>query len=293
VASDSTAPEHVLIFDTTLRDGEESPGATLQPAQRLHIAELLAAAGVDCIEAGFPAASPLRAASVAEIAGRVRGTRIAAVARCTYTDIEAAATALADAPAPRIHLVVATSDLNLSKKLRITREAALERITDSVRFARRFTDDIEFSAEDASRSDLDFVAAAFGAAIRAGAATVGFPDTVGYATPDDVTAAIAGIRAKTHGIENATLSIHMRNDLGLATANALAAVKAGARQARSTVSVNGPAIARSKRSSPRSTSGAMHCRTNPACGSNDCPNCRARLPRRRACRCKRTRLLSE
>jgi 2-isopropylmalate synthase len=232
---DNAALDHVLIFDTTLRDGEESPGATMQPEQRLRIAEMLADARVDCIEAGFPAASPMTAASVAEIARRVRGTRIAAVARCTYTDIEAAAIALADAAAPRIHVVVATSDLHLSKKLRITREAALERITDSVRFARRFTDDIEFSAEDASRSDLDFVADAFSAAIRAGATTVSFPDTVGYATPDDITAAIATIRAKTDGIENVTLSIHTHNDLGLATANALAAVKAGARQVECTI----------------------------------------------------------
>jgi 2-isopropylmalate synthase len=229
------AVEHVQIFDTTLRDGEESPGATMTPADRLRIAQLLAEARVDCIEAGFPAASALTAASVAEIAKHVRSTRIAAVARCTYTDIEAAATALDGAAAPRIHVVVATSDLHLSKKLRITREAALERITDSVRFARRFTDDIEFSAEDASRSDIDFVIDCFAAAIRAGATTVSFPDTVGYATPEDMTAAITAIRERTAGIENAVISVHTHNDLGLATANALAAVKAGARQVECTI----------------------------------------------------------
>jgi 2-isopropylmalate synthase len=229
------AMETVRIFDTTLRDGEESPGATMTPADRLRIAQLLAEARVDCIEAGFPAASAITAASVAEIAERVRSTRIAAVARCTYTDIEAAATALDGAAAPRIHVVVATSDLHLSKKLRITREAALERITDSVRFARRFTDDIEFSAEDASRSDIDFVADCFAAAIRAGATTVSFPDTVGYATPEDMTAAITTIRERTAGIENAVISVHTHNDLGLATANALAAVKAGARQVECTI----------------------------------------------------------
>jgi 2-isopropylmalate synthase len=234
-AAEQPAGEHVRIFDTTLRDGEESPGATIAPADRLRIAEMLAEAKVDCIEAGFPAASAITAASVAEIARRVRSTSIAAVARCTYGDIEAAAAALHDAAAPRIHVVVATSDLHLSKKLRITREAALERVTESVRFARRFTDDIEFSAEDASRSDLGFVSEVFAAAIRAGATTVSFPDTVGYATPDDMTAAITAIREKTEGIEKAVISVHTHNDLGLATANALAAVKAGARQVECTI----------------------------------------------------------
>jgi 2-isopropylmalate synthase len=227
--------ENILILDTTLRDGEESPGATMTPADRLRIAELLADARVDCIEAGFPAASAITAASVAQIAKRVRSTRIAAVARCTYADIEAAAAALEDAVAPRIHVVVATSDLHLTKKLRITREAALQRVTDSVRFARRFTDDVEFSAEDASRSDLNFVSEVFAAAIAAGATTVNFPDTVGYATPADMTAAITAIRERTDGIERAIISVHTHNDLGLATANALAAVQAGARQVECTI----------------------------------------------------------
>src|SRR5450755_3348376 len=148
MAAGDSALQRVQILDTTLRDGEESPGATMTPHDRLRIAQLLAEARVDCIEAGFPAASAITAASVAEIARRVRGTTIAAVARCTYGDIEAAAAALHGAAAPRIHVVVATSDLHLSKKLRITCEAALDRVTESVRFARRFTDDIEFSAED-------------------------------------------------------------------------------------------------------------------------------------------------
>ncbi len=234
-ALEAAVPEPVAIFDTTLRDGEQSPGATMTLADRLRIAEMLADARVDCIEAGFPAASALTAASVAAIAKHVRSTRIAAVARCTYTDIEAAAAALEDAAAPRIHVVLATSDLHLSKKLRMTREAALERVSEAVRFARRFTDDVEFSAEDGSRSDLDFVAEVFAAAIRAGARTVNFPDTVGYATPDDMTAAIATIRERTPGIEQAVISVHTHNDLGLATANALAAVKAGARQVECTI----------------------------------------------------------
>jgi 2-isopropylmalate synthase len=231
----ATSLEKVEIFDTTLRDGEQSPGATMTPAARLRIAEMLAAARVDCIEAGFPAACASTAASVAEIAQRVRTTRIAALARCTYADIEAAAYALSDAAAPRIHIVLATSDLHLTQKLRITREDALQRVSDSVRFARRFTDDVEFSAEDASRSNLHFVAEVFSAAIAAGATTVNFPDTVGYATPDDMAAAIRSIKEHTPGIERATISVHTHNDLGLATANALAAVKAGARQVECTV----------------------------------------------------------
>jgi 2-isopropylmalate synthase len=231
----TAATETVQIFDTTLRDGEQSPGATMTPAARLRIAELLAHARVDCIEAGFPAASPIMAASVAEIARRVRTTRIAAVARCTYTDIEAAAEALAGAAAPRIHVVIATSDLHLSKKLRITHEDALERVTDAVRFARRFTDDIEFSAEDGSRSDITFVADVFCAAIRAGATTVNFPDTVGYATPTEMATAIATIKERIADAGRATISVHTHNDLGLATANALAAVSAGARQVECTI----------------------------------------------------------
>jgi 2-isopropylmalate synthase len=230
-----TEPAKVEIFDTTLRDGEQSPGATMTPAARLRIAEMLAAARVDCIEAGFPAASAITAASVAEIAQRVRTTRIAALARCTYTDIEAAAYALAEAAAPRIHIVLPTSNLHLTQKLRITHADALQRVSDSVRFARRFTDDVEFSAEDASRSDLQFVAEVFSAAIAAGATTVNFPDTVGYATPDDMTAAIRTIKERTTGIERATLSVHTHNDLGLATANALAAINAGARQVECTI----------------------------------------------------------
>ena len=227
--------EKVEIFDTTLRDGEQSPGAAMTPAARLRIAEMLAEARVDCIEAGFPAASAITAASVAEIAKRVRTTRVAALARCTYSDIEAAANALADAAAPCIHVVLATSDLHLDKKLRMTREDALQRVTDSVRFARRFATDVEFSAEDASRSDLGFVADAFSAAIRAGATTVNFPDTVGYATPDDMSAAIRTIKAAIADAGPATISVHTHNDLGLATANALAAINAGARQVECTI----------------------------------------------------------
>jgi 2-isopropylmalate synthase len=227
--------ERIQIFDTTLRDGEQSPGASMTPAARLRIAQLLAEAGVDCIEAGFPAASPATAQSVATIARRVRGARIAALARCTFADIEAAGAALAPAAAPRLHVFLATSDVHLAKKLRISREDAVARVNDCVRFARRFSDDVEFSAEDASRSDVRFVAEIFSTAIRAGATTVNFPDTVGYATPGDMTAKIAAIREATWGIERATISVHTHDDLGLATANALAAVDGGARQIECTI----------------------------------------------------------
>ena len=227
--------ERIQIFDTTLRDGEQSPGATMSPAARLRIAQLLAEARVDCIEAGFPAASAATLASVAAIAKRVRSTRIAALARCTYGDIEAAAEALKGAAAPRIHVFLATSDLHLSKKLGISRDQAIERVRDAVCFARRFCDDVEFSAEDATRSDPQFVADVFSVAIRAGASTVNFPDTVGYSTPADMARMFATITERTWGLDRAIVSVHTHNDLGLATANALAAINAGARQIECTI----------------------------------------------------------
>ena len=164
--AEQTEPGKIRIFDTTLRDGEESPGATMTPEDRLRIAEMLAEAQGRLHRSGVPRRFGDHRLQRRSDRAAVRSTSIAAVARCTYGDIEAAAPHWHDAAAPRIHVVVATSDLHLSKKLRITREAALERVTESVRFARRFTDDIEFSAEDASRSDLDFVCEVFAAAIR-------------------------------------------------------------------------------------------------------------------------------
>lgn len=227
--------ERVMIFDTTLRDGEQSPGATMSPAARLRIARMLAVARVDCIEAGFPAASPATAQSVAAIAKRVRSTRIAALARCVPRDIEIAAESLRGAASPRLHVFLATSDLHLTKKLRITREEAIDRVRDCVTLARKYTDDVEFSAEDASRSDFAFLAEIFSVAVRAGARTLNAPDTVGYATPADITRMFATLRERVWGVENTILSTHTHNDLGLATANALAAVEAGARQIECTI----------------------------------------------------------
>ncbi|MFN2460974.1 MAG: 2-isopropylmalate synthase [Candidatus Velthaea sp.] len=225
----------VALFDTTLRDGEQSPGAAMTAPARLRIAEMLAEAGVDCIEAGFPAASAAVERSVAAIARRVRGVRVAALARCVDGDIDVARDALLGASAPRLHVFLATSDLHLEKKLRITRTDALERVRDGVARARRWCDDVEFSAEDASRSDRAFLAEVFSTAIAAGARTINVPDTVGYATPAEMQALIAYLRDNVTGCERATISVHTHDDLGLATANALAAVDAGARQVECTI----------------------------------------------------------
>ena len=225
----------IEILDTTLRDGEQSPGAAMTPAARLRIARMLAAAGVDTIEAGFPAASPLVARSVEQIATHVRSVRVAALARCNVRDIDAAADALRDAHAPRIHTFLATSPIHLQHKLRITLEQALECVTDGVRHARRRCDDVEFSAEDATRSDPSFLARIFSVAIAAGARTINVPDTVGFATPADMSALVGYLIANVDGIEKASLSVHTHDDLGMATANALAAIAAGANQVECTI----------------------------------------------------------
>jgi 2-isopropylmalate synthase len=227
--------ESIRIFDTTLRDGEQSPGAAMTPADRLRIAQMLEQLGVDVIEAGFPAASPTSAASVAEIARTVRGPIIAALARCTPADVEIAAASVAEARAPRIHVFLATSDLHLERKLGITRGEALERIRSCVTIARTHCADIEFSAEDATRTDPAFLIEAFTVAVAAGATTINIPDTVGYTMPADMARIITDVRAHVPGIEGVTISVHTHDDLGMATANALAAIGAGARQVECTI----------------------------------------------------------
>lgn len=227
--------EHIALFDTTLRDGEQSPGATMTAPARLRIAHLLAQAGVDCIEAGFPAASSAVERSVTAIARAVRGVQIAALARCVDSDIDTAARALRPAESARIHVFLATSDLHLEKKLRISRSQAIERVRDGVARARRYCADVEFSAEDASRSDRGFLTDIFSAAIAAGARTINVPDTVGYATPADMFGLIAHLREHVHGSEHAVWSVHTHDDLGMATANACAAIDAGARQVECTI----------------------------------------------------------
>ena len=227
--------DRVVIFDTTLRDGEQSPGATLHTDEKLEIAKQLARLGVDVIEAGFPASSPGDLQAVQRIAREVRGPSICGLARCVKGDIDAAWEAIKDAERKRIHVFIATSDIHMEHKLRMTREQVLEATRAMVSHARSLCDDIEFSPEDAGRSDPEFLYQVLGVAIEAGATTLNIPDTVGYTTPPEFGALIRGIRENTPGIENATISVHCHNDLGMAVANSLAGVLEGARQVECTI----------------------------------------------------------
>jgi 2-isopropylmalate synthase len=226
---------HVLIFDTTLRDGEQAPGNSLTPEEKIRLARQLDALGVDIIEAGFPAASDGDYRSVRDIAVGVRRPVIAALARCTERDIDLAGEALGGAERARLHVFISTSDLHIREKLRTTREDVIERARGAVRRARQFTDDVEFSAEDASRTDPDFLCRVVQAAIDEGATTVNLPDTVGYAMPAEYGAMFRDVLARVPGSDRVTLSAHCHDDLGLAVANSLAAVAAGARQIECTV----------------------------------------------------------
>ena len=232
-----TAPARIVIFDTTLRDGEQAPGFSMDVPAKLAMARALDALGVDILEAGFPIASPADSEAVRQIAAAVRRPVIAALARTRRADIEEAGRALAPAARSRIHTFLATSDLHLSTKLRMTREECLAAAVDAVRHARSFTDDVEFSAEDATRSDCDFLCRIIEAVIAAGATTINLPDTVGYATPDEHREFFADILARVPNAANAVFSAHCHNDLGLAVANSLAAVQGGVRQVE--CSVNG------------------------------------------------------
>jgi 2-isopropylmalate synthase len=229
------ADEQLRIFDTTLRDGEQAPGFSLRPVEKLEIARQLQRLGVDVIEAGFAIASAAEAEGIRRIATEVRGPIIASLARAARADIEQAAWAIQPAARGRIHTFIATSDLHLAAKLRIDRTECLEAAVDAVRLARRYTDDVQFSAEDATRSDLDFLCRVIDAVIRAGATTINLPDTVGYATPDDIREMFRHIRARVANADLVVFSTHCHNDLGLAVANTLAAMDAGARQVECTV----------------------------------------------------------
>jgi 2-isopropylmalate synthase len=226
--------DRLIIFDTTLRDGEQAPGFSMSVDEKLRMARQLDELGVDVIEAGFPIASDADAEAVRQIAGAVRRPAIAALARCAPGDIDRAGESLAPAAHPRIHTFIATSDLHLERKLRITREACLEAATAAVRRARRYTDDVQFSAEDATRSDLDFLCRVIEAVIGAGCTTVNLPDTVGYSTPDEILAFFTDIRARVAGAD-VIFSAHCHDDLGLAVANSLTAIQAGARQVECTI----------------------------------------------------------
>ena len=228
-----TARARVRIFDTTLRDGEQAPGFSMTPAEKVHMAEQLEALGADIIEAGFPISSDGDFEAVKAVAARVRTSSVAGLARAVTGDIDRAWTALAAAARPRIHVFLATSDLHLEHKLRIDRATCVARTRESVRYARERTPDVEFSAEDATRSDLEFLCQVAEVAVEAGATTVNLPDTVGYALPADITNMFTRVRARVG--DEITLSAHCHNDLGLAVANSLAAVEAGARQVECTI----------------------------------------------------------
>jgi 2-isopropylmalate synthase len=231
----SQTPTRVVVFDTTLRDGEQAPGFSMDVSAKLAIARVLDSLGVDVIEAGFPIASPADSEGTRRVAEEVRRPVIAALARTRQADIEEAARALEPAERARIHTFLATSDLHLERKLRISREACLEQIVDGVTLARRLTDDVEFSAEDATRSDRDFLCRVVEAAIAHGATTINLPDTVGYATPEDIRDFFIEIQTRVPNSDKAVFSTHCHDDLGLAVANSISAIQGGVRQVECTI----------------------------------------------------------
>ena len=225
-----STPARVVVFDTTLRDGEQAPGFSMDVPAKLAMAKALDALGVDILEAGFPIASPADSEAVRHIATAVTRPVIAALARTRRQDIEEAGHALAPAKRSRIHTFLATSDLHLTTKLRMSREECLQAAVDAVKLARSFTDDVEFSAEDATRSDRDFLCRVVEAVIAAGCTTVNLPDTVGYATPDEHRDFFIEVIRRVPNSSKAVFSAHCHNDLGLAVANSLAAIQGGVRQ---------------------------------------------------------------
>jgi 2-isopropylmalate synthase len=229
------ADDRLIIFDTTLRDGEQSPGASMDLAEKLEVARALADLGVDVIEAGFPVASPGDFEAVRAVAHQVQGPVICGLARCNREDIDRAAEALRDNPRRRLHVFLATSAIHREHKLRMTPDEIVRRAAEGVARAKEFGDDVEFSPEDASRTEPDFLAEVVERAVEAGATTVNIPDTVGYAVPEQYAALIAHLKKHVRGIGRVVLSVHCHNDLGLAVANSLAAVRAGARQVECTV----------------------------------------------------------
>jgi len=228
-------PERLIIFDTTLRDGEQSPGCSMTQPEKLRVARALAELGVDVIEAGFPAASRGDWESVNAVAREVHGPIICGLARCNRSDIELAAKALRDAPRHRLHVFLATSAIHRQYKLNMAREQIVRTAVEAVRIARDFCGDVEFSPEDASRTELDFLAEVVEATIGAGATTINIPDTVGYTVPDEFAELFRYLRKNVRGIERVTLSVHCHDDLGMAVANSLTAVVAGARQIECTI----------------------------------------------------------
>jgi 2-isopropylmalate synthase len=227
--------KQIAIFDTSLRDGEQAPGCSMGVKDKLRLAWQLEQLGVDVIEAGFPIASENELESVRLIATEVRRPIIAGLSRASRQDIEQAWIALRHAKRPRIHTFLATSDLHLEYKLKMSREQALEQAFNAVAYAKSLCDDVEFSPEDATRSDVDFLCQVLEAVVAAGATVLNIPDTVGYAIPEEFGKLIRTIRQRVKGIEKVTISVHCHNDLGLAVANSLAALHEGARQVECTI----------------------------------------------------------
>ena len=227
--------DRLIIFDTTLRDGEQSPGASMNLAEKLEVAHALDELGVDIIEAGFPIASPGDFEAVQAIARQVRRPTICGLARCNPADIDRAWEALKDAEHPRIHVFLATSAIHREFKLHMAKDEIVRRAVEGVTRAKGYCANIEFSPEDAARTELDFLAEVVEKAIEAGATTVNIPDTVGYAVPEQYAAAIRHLKQNVRGIDKAVISVHCHNDLGLAVSNSLAALKEGARQVECTI----------------------------------------------------------
>lgn len=227
--------KRIKIFDTTLRDGEQSPGCSMNLTEKIEMARQLEKLGVDVIEAGFAIASPMDHKSVQAIAAAVTNCTVASLARCAKGDIDAAWDAVKEANHPRIHVFLATSDIHMEYKLKMTREQVIDRIREMVAYAKSYCDDIEFSAEDASRSDWAFLAHCYSTAVAAGATTLNVPDTVGYSTPQEMYDLITYLRENIEGVEHVDISVHCHNDLGMAVANSLAGVLGGARQIECTI----------------------------------------------------------
>ena len=231
----ATDKDRLLIFDTTLRDGEQSPGASMTTDEKVRIARMLEKMRVDVIEAGFPIASPGDFEAVFSVARTVRSSRVCGLARAVNKDIESASEALKPAAASRIHVFIATSPIHMRAKLRMEPEQVLERAVAAVKLARRYTDDVEFSPEDAGRSDEDFLCRVIEAAIEAGAATINIPDTVGYNVPEQFGRMVGNLVERVPNSDRAVFSVHCHNDLGLGVANSLSAVMHGARQVECTI----------------------------------------------------------
>ena len=225
----------ISIFDTTLRDGEQSPGCSMDLEEKLRMAGKLEELGVDIIEAGFPIASDGDFAAVKAVAARCRGVRVAALCRTAENDVARAAEALAHAASPRIHTFCATSDIHLEHKLKKSRAEVIEMTRRAVAQARNYADDVEFSAEDATRSDIDYLCEVLDTAVEAGASVLNIPDTVGYTTPSEMKHLVEQVNKRVVRDRNVIISVHNHNDLGLAVANSLAAIEAGARQVECTI----------------------------------------------------------